>query len=98
MVNTSGLPGRVREVAEVEESKSSLELLRDPFTDGWKNHEGDWVAIQDTKTGKTFYGRVRIKAVNCGKANCHKCPHHIYAYAQFRDRGKVREKYLGVAR
>ena len=65
---------------------------------GWKDHTGDHVVIQDTDTGKVYYGRIRLKEVTCGKSNCTKCPHHIYAYAQFRVGKKVTEKYLGVAR
>jgi len=43
-------------------------------------------------------GSVRLKEVRCGKKNCKKCPHKIYAYARYRDGGTVKEKYLGVAR
>lgn len=81
-----------------EPKKSTIELVSIPFKDGWANHKGDWVALQAKDTTKLHYAKIRLKAVNCGKSNCHKCPHHIYAYAQFRDRGKVREKYLGIAR
>ena len=81
-----------------EHQKSTIELLGNPFEGEWANHEGDWVAIQDTKTHKVYYGKIQLKAVTCGKANCHRCPHHIYAYARFRDGKRVRDKYLGVAR
>lgn len=79
-------------------TKTTLKLITKPFPDGWAAHEGDWVYIHDKESHNTFYGRIRLKAVTCGKPNCHKCPHSIYAYAQFRDGNKVREKYLGVAR
>ena len=82
----------------MEAKNSKIELLSKPFEDGWANHEGSWVAVQDTKTHGVYYGKIRLKAVRCGKEGCTRCPHHIYAYAQFRDGKKVREKYLGVAR
>ncbi|GAI84837.1 unnamed protein product, partial [marine sediment metagenome] len=41
---------------------------------------------------------IRIREVRCGKANCKKCPHKIYAYLRYRQGKKVKEKYLGVAR
>lgn len=58
---------------------------------------GDLVAFDDGK-GRVRIGTVRIKKVRCGKKNCKKCPHQIYAYAQYRDGKKVTEKYIGVAR
>ena len=64
----------------------------------YPKHEGDHIPIVDNKTGLTYSARVRFKAVRCGKAGCTKCPHYIYAYAQYRVGKKVREKYLGVAR
>ena len=78
--------------------KSKLELISTKPPDGWAAHEHDHVAIRDQETGKVYHGKIRLKAVNCGKPNCTKCPHHIYAYAQFRKGKKVTEKYLGVAR
>ena len=81
-----------------ETKKSSSKLLGKPFEGEWANHEGDWVAVQDTESKEIFYAKIHLKAVTCGKANCHKCPHHIYAYARFRDGKRVRDKYLGVAR
>lgn len=77
---------------------TDLKLLSEACPDGWKCHVGDYVAIESQVSGRIFYGKVKLKPVKCGKPNCHKCPHHIYAYAQFRDGKKVREKYLGVAR
>ena len=38
---------------------------------------------------------LKIKAVNCGKEGCTKCPHAHYVYLQWREGKKVREKYLG---
>ena len=58
---------------------------------------GDQVAFKDN-VGRVRIGTVRIKVVRCGKKNCHKCPHKIYAYAQYRVGNKVTEKYIGVAR
>ena len=63
---------------------------------GWASLEGLYITLRDNKTGRTFLGRVRIKAVRCGKENCTRCPHHSYAYAQFRIGKKVTDKYLGV--
>ena len=58
---------------------------------------GDSVAFTD-QDGRVRIGTVRIKEVRCGKPNCRKCPHKIYAYAQYRVGKKVTEKYIGVAR
>lgn len=54
--------------------------------------------LVSTKDGRKVAGTVRLKEVRCGKPNCKKCPHKIYAYAQYRIGKKVTEKYLGVAR
>ena len=54
------------------------------------------VIFRDEK-GKMRQGSLKIRAIRCGKANCSKCPHEIYAYAQYRDGKKVKDKYLGVA-
>lgn len=59
--------------------------------------KGDQVAFKDSK-GKIRIGTVRLKEINCGKSGCTRCPHKIYAYAQYRIGKKVTEKYLGVAR
>lgn len=64
----------------------------------WPVYEGKQVNIEDLRSGGQFTGTVRTKAVRCGKPTCKKCPHKIYAYAQFRDGKRVREKYLGIAR
>ena len=58
---------------------------------------GDSIAFTD-KEGRVRIGSVRLKEVTCGKKNCTKCPHKIYAYAQYRDGKQVKEKYIGVAR
>lgn len=68
----------------IEEAKEKISTLE----------KGDHVAFQD-KTGTTKIGTVRIKSIRCGKINCKKCPHQKYAYAQYRDGGKVTEKYIG---
>ena len=48
--------------------------------------------------GRKFQGTIRVRSVVCGKPNCTKCPHSKYAYVRYRDGGKVKEKYIGVAR
>jgi len=58
---------------------------------------GARVAFNDLG-GRVRIGTIRIKEVRCGKKNCTKCPHHIYAYAQYRVGKKVTEKYIGVVR
>ena len=82
----------------VSAKNSKIKLTRRPPEGGWASLEGLPITLVDRKTGKGFLGRVRLKSVRCGKKGCTRCPHHIYAYAQFRDGKKVREKYLGVAR
>lgn len=62
-----------------------------------KMKEGDDVLFM-ASDGYIRRGSVRIKEVRCGKGNCSKCPHRIYAYARYRVGKKVTEKYLGVAR
>ena len=82
----------------MSERKSTLDLVGIAPKEYTDAHLGNSVAVRDTKTGKIHLATIRIKAVNCGKSNCHKCPHYRYAYAQFRDGQKVREKYLGVVK
>lgn len=69
------------------------EAKQKPFT----VREGDRVFFIGDD-GKEHFGSVRIKEVRCGKKNCRKCPHKIYAYARYRIGKKVTEKYIGVAR
>lgn len=61
------------------------------------NLAGARVAFNDQE-GRVRIGTIRIKKVRCGKKNCRKCPHAIYAYAQYRDGERVKEKYIGVVR
>ncbi|MBA7657654.1 hypothetical protein ES703_65594 [subsurface metagenome] len=65
---------------------------------GWASLEGRKITLRDDETDSYFTAKVRIKAVRCGKINCTRCPHHSYAYAQFRIGKKVTEKYLGVVK
>jgi len=58
---------------------------------------GQTVFFQD-KESRVRRGTVRIKEVRCGKKSCTKCPHKIYAYAQYRVGKKVTEKYIGKVR
>lgn len=76
--------------------KSQLKILGIKPKEYTQEHNGKRVIIQDRKSGFIYGATIRIKPVRCNKPNCHKCPHHIYAYAQFRDGSRVREKYLGV--
>src|SRR5688500_7412307 len=39
----------------------------------------------------------RLETVKCGKDNCSRCPHGPYWYAYWREDGRVRSRYLGVA-
>jgi hypothetical protein len=78
--------------------KSTLKVLSGNPAKALKDMEGKHLQVQDTVTGKTYTARIRIKEVRCGKPNCTKCPHKIYAYAVFRNGKRVREKYLGIAR
>ena len=64
---------------------------------GCRIHQGARVAFTDPE-GRVRIGAIRIKEVKCGKKECTKCPHSRYAYAQYRDGAKVREKYIGVVR
>ena len=41
------------------------------------------------------HGSIKIKAVRCGKKNCHACPHAYYAYLIYYLLGKRVDKYLG---
>jgi hypothetical protein len=50
------------------------------------------------KEGNSITGSIRIREIYCGKKNCTKCPHKIYAYIRYRAGNKVKEKYIGVAR
>jgi len=77
--------------------KGRFKVLTQPVR-GWKRLKGKMIELQDMKFGDIIKATVRLKEVRCGKSNCSKCPHKIYAYAQFRQGKKVTEKYLGVAR
>lgn len=44
------------------------------------------------KPGKVSY---RLESVTCGKPGCTKCPHGPYWYAYWRERGRVRSRYIG---
>ncbi|MBA7687660.1 hypothetical protein ES703_96124 [subsurface metagenome] len=82
----------------MKQGNSEIEVVSTKPPGGWASKEGQRITLVDTKTGSVYSGAVRLKAVNCGKPGCTKCPHRIYAYAQFRKGKKVTEKYLGVAR
>jgi len=82
----------------MKQGNSKIEVISTKPAGGWAVKNGRSVTLIDHEDDRVFSGSVRIKAVNCGKAGCTKCPHHIYAYAQFRKGKKVTEKYLGVAR
>lgn len=64
----------------------------DNFTVIDTTHEGERRSVQG-RDGKMHSGRVRVKEVFCGK-KCKKCPHPLYAYINYRDGKKTREKYL----
>ncbi len=74
-------------VLTLDEAKRDISQLRTK----------DQVAFQDN-SGSVRIGTIRLKEVRCGKSSCTKCPHKIYAYAQYRVGKKVTEKYIGVAR
>lgn len=38
---------------------------------------------------------LKLRKIRCGKPECKKCPHGVYVYAQWKEKGKVKEKYLG---
>lgn len=42
--------------------------------------------------GKVTY---RLEHVRCGKEGCTRCPHGPYWYAYWRERGRVRSRYIG---
>lgn len=37
----------------------------------------------------------RLEHVRCGRPGCTKCPHGPYWYAYWRERGKLRSRYIG---
>ena len=59
--------------------------------------KGDRVMILK-EDGMIKLGTIRIRAINCGKPGCTKCPHKSYMYAQYRDKGKVKQRYIGVVK
>lgn len=71
----------------IDDAKKRISFLRPGDRVSFIDREG-WVRI----------GTVRIKKVTCGKKGCTKCPHAIYAYAQYRVGKKVTEKYIGVVK
>jgi len=40
-----------------------------------------------------YKARVRVRSVLCGKT-CKRCPHGPYIYIQWREKGKLKEKYF----
>lgn len=44
------------------------------------------------RQGKVTY---RLEGVRCGKAGCTRCPHGPYWYAYWRERGRLRSRYIG---
>ncbi len=37
----------------------------------------------------------RLESVKCGKAECRRCPHGPYWYAYYREKGRLRSRYIG---
>lgn len=91
-------PVKTKEVITTANKKSKYSIISKTYHDGWAAHEGSFVHLEDNHTGEDYYGKIRLKEVRCGQQGCTRCPHKIYAYAQFRVGRKVTEKYLGVAR
>jgi len=77
---------------------SNIQVMMFKPRKGWAYLEGQHIEVRDDETDTYIRARVRIKAVRCGKKNCTRCPHHSYAYAQFRIGKRVTEKYLGVVK
>lgn len=46
-------------------------------------------------TGNVTY---RLEKVRCGKPGCRSCPHGPYWYAYYRERGRLRSRYIGPHR
>lgn len=44
---------------------------------------------------RTHNGKIVVKEVPCGKANCSKCPHGPYKYRVYRDGSTFKTEYLG---
>ena len=38
---------------------------------------------------------IRPESVKCGKSNCLGCPHNPYYYAYWKEKGKLKKKYIG---
>jgi hypothetical protein len=63
------------------------------FVDGVRTEE---------KASKTKFDRVppnatiREERVNCKKYRCMMCPHGPYYYAYWKEKGKLRKKYIGT--
>ena len=76
-----------------------MELVKGEYNPAdLRDKKGRSALYLDNKTGERLKGSIRIREVRCGKPNCKKCPHKVYAYLRYRQGRHVKEKYLGVAR
>lgn len=51
----------------------------------------DFEASGGGEPGVTY----RLESVRCGKPNCASCPHGPYWYAYFREKNKLKSRYIG---
>jgi len=86
-----------------ESEKAEREAMLEAVLARTRKREREAVLNLATETGSAKLGRIRgwtirVRAVRCGKSSCKSCPHRFYAYAEKREKGKLKTLYLGVVR
>jgi len=86
-----------------ESEKAEREAMLEALLARTRKREREAVMNLASKTGSATLGHfrgwtIRVRAVRCGKPSCKKCPHKFYAYAEKREKGKLKTRYLGVLR
>ena len=86
-----------------ESEKAEREAMLEAILARTRKKEKEAAMNLATETGSATLGHIRgwtirVRAVRCGKPSCKKCPHKFYAYAEKREKGKLKTRYLGVLR
>jgi len=86
-----------------ESERAEREAMLEAILARTRKKEKEAVIKSASESGNAILGHfrgwtIRVRAVKCGKPSCKKCPHKFYAYAEKREKGKLKTRYLGVLR
>ncbi len=86
-----------------ESEKAERETMLEAILARTRKREKEAALRTVKETGSATLGHfrgwtIRVRAVKCGKPNCKRCPHKFYAYAERREKGRLKTRYLGVVR